>query len=412
MKKIKSLFAMLLVAGLCISGGALWGEAESLNNATAQEKPMRGVWVSTVYNLDYPTQPTTSPEALKAQVDQILDNVVKMGMNAVILQVRPSADALYPSSIFPWSKYVTGNQNTAPADGFDPLQYWVTKAHEKGVELHAWINPYRITKGQDAEYAALAANSPAKLHPQWVVKYTDGNYYFNPGIPEVRQLVVNGVQEILAKYAVDGIHLDDYFYPGTDFGDNSTFAQYGAGFSSIGDWRRDNVNQLVQSLRDVVKSSAQTQGRAIAFGISPAGIWANQKSLAEGSNTSGNQSYFSQYADTRRWVKEGWIDYICPQIYWYIGQTGADYRILAHWWADTVRGTNVKLYIGMADYRAGDPNASSPWHGITAIQNEIALNQTIPEIAGEMHFRYQLMIKNPALCNFYAQTYNTGAYFQ
>ncbi|MCL2337885.1 MAG: family 10 glycosylhydrolase [Firmicutes bacterium] len=390
---------------LCVLGFAavcifFWNGVCGQAAAAASETPMRGVWVATVLNLDYPAQATTAPAELKAEADEILDQVARMGMNTVFLQVRPAADAIYPSHLFPWSKYLTGGQNIAPADGFDPLQYWITAAHARGIALQAWINPYRITKDGEAEYAALSADSPAKLHPEWVVKYKDGNYYFNPGLPAVRQLVVEGVQEILQNYAVDGIHLDDYFYPGPDFNDADTYARYGMGYASLADWRRDNVNKLISWLSVTVHETAANAD----FGVSPAGIWANKSSLAAGSDTNGYQTYFSAYADSRLWVKEGWVDYICPQIYWYIGQPGADYSTVANWWADTVRGTGVKLYIGLADYKAGSTDNANPWYGIGAIAKEIALDRTIPEISGEVHFRYQLLVNNQALYNYYAQT--------
>ena len=205
--------------------------------AAASVEPMRGVWVSTVYNLDFPSRKSMSASELKAEIDNIVDDCASMGFNAVILQVRPCADALYPSAIYPWSAVLSGTQGVAPDGGFDPLAYWIEKCHSTGIELHAWINPYRVTKGKDAEFAALSPQNPAVLHPEWVVKHSDGNYYLNPGIAEVRELVTDGVREIIDNYNVDGIHMDDYFYPGSEFEDADTFAVYGNGFTDIGDWR-------------------------------------------------------------------------------------------------------------------------------------------------------------------------------
>ena len=184
---------------------------------------LRGVWVSTVVNIDYPTKATIDVEVLKSEALRILDNAKDMGMNAVFLQVRPCSDAIYKSKYFPWSKYLTGTQGLAPADNFDPLEFWITEAHKRGIELHAWLNPYRVTKQSGKEpahdFASLAPNNPAKLHPDWVVKHSDGNLYYNPGIPEVRKLVIDGITEIIENYDVDGIHFDDYFYPGNSFAD-------------------------------------------------------------------------------------------------------------------------------------------------------------------------------------------------
>lgn len=372
-------------------------------NAARDAKGFRAIWVSTVYNLDYPAKATIDEQSLKQQADIILDNTKSMGMNAVILQVRPSADAIYPSTLFPWSVYLTGAQDTGPENQFDVLAYWIDGAHKRGLELHAWINPYRITKKGSAEYQALSEKSPAKKNPGWIVHHSDGNYYFNPGIPEVRKLVLDGVQEILDNYDVDGIHLDDYFYPGTDFDDASAFKTYHADFTDLGDWRRNNVNLLIKDLHTLVHSAKPSA----QFGVSPAGIWANRSSLPQGSDTFGGETYFSHYADSKKWVEEEWVDYICPQIYWNIGHEKADYETLAKWWSDVVDGTDVKLYIGMADYKAGETNPNSPWYGIQSIQQQIELNGKLSNVAGEVHFRYGLIASNASLMKYYKNVYSS-----
>lgn len=379
----------LLAAFLCLPASA------------AEEERWRAVWISTVYRLDYPSAATTDAGKLRWDADAILDGCSEMGMNAVILQVRPSADAIYPSAIFPWSAHLTGSQQTPPEDGFDPLGYWIQGAHARNIELHAWINPYRITTKGEEEFSALAENHPARLHPDWAVRHTDGNYYFNPGIPAVRRLVQDGVQEILERYPVDGIHLDDYFYPGTEFDDAAAFSRYGEGFGSLGNWRRNNVNLLVKELGETVRKS----GRAVQYGISPVGIWANAQSLPGGSQTTGGETYFSHFADSKKWVENGWIDYICPQIYWYIGHERSDYETLARWWSSVVEGTDVKLYIGMADYMAGEKNPDSPWHGIQEIQKQLSFNRSLAGIEGEAHFRYGLMAANSELRDYYIRSY-------
>ena len=230
------------------------------------DREMRGVWVASVENLDYPAVPTVSAEELRAQADAVLDGADKSGFNAVFLQVRPCSDALYPSEIYPWSRYLTGQQGVAPDSDFDPLAYWVSEAHRRGLELHAWINPYRIARDA-SEWENLAEGSPARQRPDWVVQYGEG-YYFNPGLPEVRELVISGVMEMIKKYQVDGIHLDDYFYPGADFNDGGTYAAYGTEFPDIGDWRRNNVNLLVSGL----DASIHEVNPELEFGISPSGI--------------------------------------------------------------------------------------------------------------------------------------------
>ena len=272
---------------------------------------MRGVWVASVHNIDFPSEQGMTADQLKAEADTELDNIAAMGLNTVFLQVRPSADALYPSELFPWSRYVSGTAGQAPDGSFDVLGYWVTAAHERGLQLHAWINPYRITIDGEDEWNAIPDSSPAKQHPEWVVKYND-NYYFDPGIPAVQQLVVDGAAEIVKNYDVDGIHLDDYFYPGTDFADEATYKRYGQDFSRIGDWRRDNVNTLIAALDETL----HTLDKNLSFGVSPAGIWENKSANSKGSNTQGQSSYSELYCDSLQWINAGTVDYICPQL-WY-----------------------------------------------------------------------------------------------
>ena len=414
----KPILAVLLVCALALSGGTLLAEpaasaaseTPASTAAASQAAPVsageefRAVWVATVYRLDYPSQATTDPAVLKRDADAILQECVELGMNAVILQVRPSADALYPSDYYPWSRYLTGTQGTAPRNGFDPLEYWVERAHALELELHAWLNPFRITKGGQTEFDSLTADHPAKLHPDWVVEY-EGEFYFNPGLPEVRAYIIRGAEELARNYDIDGVHLDDYFYPGSGFDDADTYAQYGAGFSDLGDWRRDNVNQLVEELGERLHAIDPN----LSYGISPSGVWADRSSLPQGSNTTGGyESYYASYADSRKWVKEGWIDYICPQIYWYIGHRSMDYATVARWWADTVDGTGVELYIGMADYLADNADPASPWYGTKAIQAQLELNDTLPQVAGEVHFRYQFLADSQALGDLYRQWYGTA----
>lgn len=229
------------------------------------ETQTRGVWVATAYAIDYPSQPTTDADTLRSECNTLLDRIASSGANTVYFQVRPSCDALYSSSIFPWSRYLTGSCGTAPSDSFDPLAYWVEQAHARNLRLEAWVNPYRICAGSNAQsdFDSLPDSSPAKQHPDWVVS-CDGGYYFNPGIAEVRQLICDGVSEIVSKYAVDGIQFDDYFYPSTDFDDATTYQASGSDLP-LADWRRDNVNQLVQAVNTTVHQNAMQSG--CRFGI-------------------------------------------------------------------------------------------------------------------------------------------------
>ena len=377
---MKRSFRLLALALACVLTLVTPAFAAGTPSASGE---MRGVWVSSVYNLDYPSSPTTDSDKLKAEADEILDNCVKWGLNAVFLQVRPSGDALYKSDLFPWSKYLTGSVGTAPQDGFDPLEYWVEAAHKRGLELHAWINPYRITRSKDTEWNALPSTHPAKMNPDWVVKYSDGNYYFDPGIPEVRDLVTRGAVEIVQNYDVDGLHMDDYFYPGTDFNDAATYQKYGSSFSNIADFRRDSVNQLVAQLDTAVHNIDPD----IQFGISPSGIWANKSTDPRGSNSSGSEHYVSSYADSLYWIENGLVDYIIPQIYWEIGHKLADFATLADWWNDAVAGSDVHLYIGMGAYRCAD-NPTGVWTTTDPLFDSLAYLENKDNVGGCVFFRY------------------------
>lgn len=377
---MKRSFRLLALALACVLTLVTPAFAAGTPSASGE---MRGVWVSSVYSLDYPSSPTTDSDKLKAEADEILDNCVKWGLNAVFLQVRPSGDALYKSDLFPWSKYLTGSVGTAPQDGFDPLEYWVEAAHKRGLELHAWINPYRITRSKDTEWNSLPSTHPAKMNPDWVVKYSDGNYYFDPGIPEVRDLVTRGAVEIVQNYDVDGLHMDDYFYPGTDFNDAATYQKYGSSFSNIADFRRDSVNQLVAQLDTAVHNIDPD----IQFGISPSGIWANKSTDPRGSNTNGSEHYVSSYADSLYWIENGLVDYIIPQIYWEIGHKLADFATLADWWNDAVAGSDVHLYIGMGAYRCAD-NPTGVWTTTDPLFDSLAYLENKDNVGGCVFFRY------------------------
>ena len=354
------------------------------------DREFRGVWVSTVLNLDYPSAPGLSAEAMQAEADTILDRCADLGFNAVLLQVRPCGDALYQSDCYPWSAYLTGTQGKDP--GFDPLEYWVEGAHARGLELHAWVNPFRVAR-QSHDLSALAANNPARLHPEWTVQHTDGNMYLDPGYPEVRELVAGGMREIVTRYGVDGIHFDDYFYPDGGMDDDASYERFGGGMDR-GDWRRSNINALIRAVHAV----AQEAG--VPFGVSPFGIWRNASRDERGSATNGNESYSSHYADTRLWVKEGMVDYIAPQLYWAIGYEAADYAVLARWWADVVRNTGVRLYIGQAAYRCGNSSSSSAWYGTRQLRRQFEVNEQYPEISGTIQFRYAFFLTYAPLGSF------------
>lgn len=386
MKKRIAVFLAMIVLFLAVKPNGVF--AKNTDN-----EPLRGVWVATVLNIDYPKEGTTDSEELKAQAIKILDDVKKMNMNAVFLQVRPTADALYKSDLFSYSKYLTGSRESVPDRGFDVLKFWVEEAHNRGIELHAWINPYRITKNEKGKVHETLENLPknhiARLNPQYVVKHGD-DLYFDPAIPEVRTLIASGVEEILKSYEVDGIHFDDYFYPSKAFDDANSYRKYG-GNESLKDFRINNVNLMIQEVHKVTKRYNKP------FGIAPFGIWKNKSSDPLGSNTKGGETYTMHYADCRAWVKNGWIDYIMPQIYWEFGHSAADYKTLVDWWNDVVDGTGVKLYIGHAAYKSTQSDSADKWYGGSQIIRQIEYSLSKFNVSGNVFFSYRSFKNNPIL---------------
>ncbi|WP_229400422.1 glycoside hydrolase family 10 protein [Micromonospora okii] len=360
------------------------------------KRQFRAMWISSVVNIDWPTKASqTAPDRIAAQQAEYrgwLDLARKLNHNAVVVQVRPTADAFWPSPYEPWSEYLTGVRGQDP--GWDPLAFLVDEAHKRNLEFHAWFNPYRISMpdGAGGDLAKLAPNHPARQHPDWTFAYppagvAGSRLYYNPGIPEVREFVQTAMMDAVKRYDVDGVHFDDYFYPypsgAHQVPDDATFAEFNRGFTNKADWRRDNINLLVQEMNTKIKAVKPW----VKFGVSPFGIWRNKAADPLGSDTTGSQSYDIISADTRKWVKEEWIDYIVPQLYWYIGQyPAADYARLVPWWAETVRGTRVQLYIGQADYKSGDPAYGSFWQNPRELSDHLTLNRSYPEVLGNVHF--------------------------
>lgn len=395
MKNSKGFMLRVLAMVLCaVISSAAFYIPEGVSVRAEEDTELRGVWVSTVANIDYPSRQTTNSEILKSEMIEILDNCKSMGFNAVFLQVRPCGDAFYNSSVFPWSKYLTGTQGIAPDNGFDPLRFAVEEAHNRGIQLHAWINPYRITNSS-SDNNKLASNNPAVLNPGLVLTDSNGKMYYNPGDSASIDLIVNGAVEIVENYDVDGIHMDDYFYPDASFNDDTTYSFYKDEYPNKADWRRANVNKLVQTLDERLHSVKPS----IQFGISPRGIWANKDEMAEGSDTRGGGSYSTIYADSRAWVKNGWVDYIMPQIYWNIGYEIADYTVLCNWWSDVVSDTDVRLYIGEGAYRTTSSTLPA-WKGETGtneLRTHIADGRNNPNISGYCCFTYNDFIENGSI---------------
>nr|WP_055492787.1 family 10 glycosylhydrolase [Streptomyces sp. TP-A0356] len=352
---------------------------------------MRGMWLATVANRDWPSRSGLTASAQRAELLALLDTAVRHRLNTVFFQVRPSADALWPSTYEPWSQYLTGTQGADP--GWDPLGTAVEEAHARGLQLHAWFNPYRVATHADPE--RLALSHPARRHPDWVVAY-GGKLYYNPGLPQVRVFVQTAILDAVRRYPVDGVHFDDYFYPypvaHETFDDDAAYAAHGRGFPSRAAWRRDNIDQLVRETAARLRALRP----AARFGISPFGVWRNVETDFRGSHTrAGVQTYDDLYADTRKWVRSGWLDYVCPQLYWNVGFADADYAELVPWWARVVDGTRTQLYLGEALYKAGDPAQPAAWQDPAELSRHLTLARRYPQVRGHVFFAAKEVAADP-----------------
>ncbi len=368
----------------------------TLSLGAQPKREFRGAWIATVTNVDWPIVKTDTPAKQQTDMMAIIDSLDRVGFNAVVFQVRPSADAAYASTIEPWSEWITGTQGVPPSSAnYDPLTFILTYAHSKKMEVHAWFNPYRTVVNDWV--SSVSASHISKTRPDLVKKYpiyagsvpnrkTTGNLVMlDPGIPEVRTYVLSVIMDVLRRYDIDGVHFDDYFYPypttdstnaSVPFSDSDSFAAYNPGGLPLGDWRRENVNQLVKMVHDSIRAVKPQ----VKFGISPFGIWRNQSNDPLGSNTTGLDSYSQIYTDVRRWLQEGWLDYVTPQVYWRMGYAIADYAILVPWWDQNSFGRHV--YVGQAPYRMFNGNGWPAWE----IIDQIALNRTRPNVLGSVHF--------------------------
>ncbi|GIF25832.1 uncharacterized lipoprotein YddW (UPF0748 family) [Actinoplanes tereljensis] len=350
-------------------------------------RQVRGFWLTTVMNIDFPSRPGLSQAQVKAEYDGWLDVAVAQNHNAIFVHVRPSGDAFWQSDYAPWSEWLTGKRD-GKSPGWDPMAYMIERAHARNLEFHAWLNPYRGTQpgpdGPGADFAKLAPNHPLLAHRDWAIAYPKGKtgrLYFDPGNPAARAFVEDAMLEAVRKYDIDGVHFDDFFYPypeaGQDFPDGASYAKYGKG-KSRGDWRRANVDTLVREMNTKIKQLKPW----VKFGISPFGIWRNAETDPAGSNSHGLEAYDAIYADTRKWVREGWLDYIVPQLYWNIGFAKADYAKLLPWWTNLVKGSKVQLWIGQGDYRVGETGA---WSNPAELDRHLDLDEKAG-VQGEVHF--------------------------
>ncbi|WP_049580125.1 glycoside hydrolase family 10 protein [Streptomyces sp. SBT349] len=352
---------------------------------------VRGMWIATVANIDWPGGRDLAPEESQAELAGLLDAAVDWNLTTVFLQVRPTADAFWPSPHEPWSEWLTGTQGRDP--GWDPLDFAVREAHERGLELHAWFNPYRVAQHDDP--ARLADDHPVRVHPEWAVAY-GGQLYYNPGLPEVRAFVQDAMIDAVERYEIDGVHWDDYFYPypvaGEEFDDADAFREHGGDFGDLGDWRRNNIDLLVREMRERVATARP----GIPFGVSPFAVWRNKSTDPLGSDTRGGvQTYDDLYADVRTWVRENWIDYVIPQVYWNIGYEVADYAVLVDWWSDVAEGTDVALWIGEAIYKVGDPAQPEAWQDAGELSRHLTLCADHPQVSGNVFYSASQVVSDP-----------------
>ena len=380
MIKIFTLFLTLLVTTNCLYA----------QQKIAPKREFRGVWIATVQNIDWPSKPLVGAkaEAQQQELIQILDEHQKTGINAIMLQVRPSTDAFYAKGREQWSRFLTGKQGLAPEPFYDPLEFAILEAHKRGMELHAWINPYRATTS-----LADSLTSPDHITnttPEWFFSYGDKKY-FNPGLPEVRSYLVDVIMDIVRNYDIDGIHFDDYFYPypGKDLlPDSVAYQLHGQSFENIEDWRRNNVDELISSLSESIHAEKQH----VKFGISPFGIWRNLAQDSLGSESNGLSGYSALYADARKWVKEGWIDYVNPQLYFPFGYKPAPYEKLLDWWAANSFGKHV--YIGQGVYRAMEDREG--WRDKQQLPNQVRYLRDNPLVQGSVYFSSRSLTNNLA----------------
>lgn len=355
------------------------GEAASAAGAAVagpRKRELRAMWISSVVNIDWPRRTGLTADEQRAEFLHWLDVAEQFNLNVVFVQVRPTADAFWPSPLEPWSQYLTGVQGQDP--GYDPLAFIVEEAHARNLELHAWYNPYRVS--MQADPAKLVPEHPARVHPEWVWAY-GGKLYFDPGIPEAQEHIQRAILHSVEHYDLDGVHFDDYFYPyavaGQTIPDQATFAAHGAGFDDVADWRRHNVDTFVRSISERIKALKPW----VKFGISPFGIWRNRATDPQGSETAGSQSYDMQFADTRKWVVEGWLDYINPQVYWQIGLAVADYAKLVPWWAEVAATSGTHLYVGEALYKVTSGVFTDP----AELSNHLAMDREIDASGTPVH---------------------------
>lgn len=311
----------------------------------AQKRELRAAWVATVANIDWPSTPDLNSHQQKLEFLRILDSLHSSNFNAIVVQVRPTSDAFYPSPLEPWSKYLTGKSGQAPSPYYDPLKFMIEETHKRNMEFHAWINPLRAYNFSNPH----PSSHISKQHPDWFYTYGN-NTIMNAGNPEAANYLLKVIEDIVVRYDIDALHMDDYFYPytirGKSINDFAEYQKYNPRNLSLDDWRRDNINRIIKRIHDMILAKKPS----VQFGISPFGVWRNYKDDPRGSKTNAGQTnYDNLYADILLWMKSGWIDYCAPQLYWERGHSAADYNELVKWWKknsyDTYIIAGLQIYL-------------------------------------------------------------------
>lgn len=354
-----------------------------------KKREMRAVWIATVANLDWPSKKGLDSESQKKEFIDMLDLFQKNKINTVIIQVRPSGDAIYPSKYSNWSEWLTGEQGKSPYPYYDPLKFIIQECHKRCMEVHAWFNPFRAVFNYKKQQ--ICKNHITNQHPEWTITY--GNHkYLDPGIPEVREYITTVIKEVVENYDIDAIHFDDYFYPysnGKDFPDNISFQDYGESFNNKKDWRRENINKFIKSVSENIHKTKPE----LKFGISPFPVWRTKRNDKAGVDLAASSSYDDLSADILLWMKRGWIDYVMPQLYGHIGHEKLDYLKLASWWSEHTH--NANLYIGQAIYKINPESEYIEWQDSRQLIKQIEVNQRYSKIKGHSFFRAGFLKANP-----------------
>lgn len=379
-------YVLLLVIVFCINSCGILTP-----RIPKPKREFRGVWVATVVNIDWPKNGLDKTEKQKKDFLEILDFYQNLNYNAVIVQVRAAGDAFYKSEFAPWSRFLTGEEGKPSTWEEDNLKWMIEETHNRGMEFHAWLNPYRATFDMNTDI--LSNTHDYCTNPAWMVPYGK-KYYYNPGLPEVRERFSKVVNEIVTQYEVDAIHFDDYFYPykikDLEFQDTIAYQTYAQPNQSLDDWRRSNIDSLVKNVHSTIKAKKPW----VQFGISPFGVWKNNSTDPKGSDTqAGQTTYEDLYANPILWMQEGWIDYLAPQVYWSMDLPVASHRKIVDWWAKN--NNDTQLYIGNGAYKVRN-NSDKAWENKKELPNQLKLARNTTEISGNILFSAKSLMNNNA----------------